>query len=222
MKWMKILASAMLLAGCAESYVNATPEQGKKVLMDAAHPEMAKRSPDTYQARFETNKGVFVIEVDRKLSPNGSDRFYNLVRHGYYDGNKFFRVLPGFIVQWGIHADPKVNAVWSETKIPDDEVKVTNSRGTITFAKPGSPDSRSTHLFVNYKDNGHLDSMGFSPFGTVVEGMPVLDNVNAQYGQEPNQGMIAQGGNAYLNEFYPGLDTILSARIVEPAEDKDE
>ena len=218
-KWMAAFVVAALSAGCGGSaYVNATPEQAKEVLMNLEHPEMQQAAPDTVRARFETTKGAFVIEAVRELSPNGVDRFYNLVRHHYYDGNKFFRVLPGFIVQWGIHGTPETNAVWSEARIPDDPVQITNALGTVTFAKPNSPDSRSTHLFVNYKDNGHLDATGFAPIGRVTEGMDVLEAINAEYGQTPNQGMIAQGGNDYLETYYPNLDAIVTARILVDGE----
>lgn len=220
-KMLRILPALALvagLAGCNSSYVNATPEQAQKVLMDASNVEMEATAPDTFQARFETTKGPFVVEVVRDLSPHGADRFYNLVRHRYYDGNKFFRVLPGFIVQWGMNGDVEINKLWSEQTIPDDEVATTNARGTITFAKPSSPDSRSTHLFVNYKDNGHLDATGFAPFGRVIEGMEVLEQINHEYGQTPNQGMIASGGNDYLETYYPNLDAITTARIVVDGE----
>lgn len=213
------LFAAVVIAGCGngDAADAAKPDatETNKVLMDVDSPEMKKQAPAAFKARFDTNKGAFVIEVERKLSPNGVDRFYNLVRNGYFDGNKFFRVLPGFIVQWGMHGDPEINEIWSESRIMDDPVQMSNKKGTITFAKPGSPNARSTHLFINYVDNTNLDGQGFAAFGHVSEGMEVVEAINSEYKGTPNQGMIAEGGNAYLNEHYPNLDTILSAKIVD-------
>lgn len=214
-----ILLAAVVIAGCGNGdsvdAANTDATERNKVLMDADSPEMKKQAPAAFMARFDTNKGAFVIAVERKLSPHGADRFYNLVRNGYFDGNKFFRVLPGFIVQWGMNGDPAINKIWSESRILDDPVQISNKKGTITFAKPGSPNARSTHLFINYADNNNLDGQGFAPFGHVSEGMEVVEAINSEYKQAPNQGMISEGGNAYLNEHYPNLDTILSAKIVD-------
>ena len=214
-----ILLAAVVIAGCGNGdsvdAANTDATERNKVLMDADSPEMKKQAPAAFMARFDTNKGAFVIAVERKLSPHGADRFYNLVRNGYFDGNKFFRVLPGFIVQWGMNGDPAINKIWSESRILDDPVQISNKKGTITFAKPGSPNARSTHLFINYADNNNLDGQGFAPFGHVSEGMEVVEAINSEYKQAPNQGMIFEGGNAYLNEHYPNLDTILSAKIVD-------
>ena len=214
-----ILLAAVVIAGCGNGdsvdAANTDATERNKVLMDADSPEMKKQAPAAFMARFDTNKGAFVIAVERKLSPHGADRFYNLVRNGYFDGNKFFRVLPGFIVQWGMNGDPAINKIWSESRILDDPVQISNKKGTITFAKPGSPNARSTHLFINYADNTNLDGQGFAPFGHVSEGMEVVEAINSEYKQAPNQRMISEGGNAYLNEHYPKLDTILSAKIVD-------
>ena len=213
------LLAAVVIAGCGNGDSvdagNTDATERNKVLMDADSPEMKKQAPAAFMARFDTNKGAFVIAVERKLSPHGADRFYNLVRNGYFDGNKFFRVLPGFIVQWGMNGDPAINKIWSESRILDDPVQISNKKGTITFAKPGSPNARSTHLFINYADNTNLDGQGFAPFGHVSEGMEVVEAINSEYKQAPKQGMIFEGGNAYLNEHYPNLDTILSAKIVD-------
>ena len=213
------LLAAVVIAGCGNGdsvdAANTDATERNKVLMDADSPEMKKQAPAAFMARFDTNKGDFVIAVERKLSPHGADRFYNLVRNGYFDGNKFFRVLPGFIVQWGMNGDPAINKIWSESRILDDPVQISNKKGTITFAKPGSPNARSTHLFINYADNNNLDGQGFAPFGHVSEGMEVVEAINSEYKQAPKQGMIFEGGNAYLNEHYPNLDTILSAKIVD-------
>lgn len=175
------------------------------------------RAPDVFRVRFETSKGPFVIEARRSWSPNGVDRFHQLVTAGYYDNNRFFRVLPGFIVQFGMHGDPAVNRTWDSLTIADDPVVQQNRRGTVTFAKPMSPNSRTTHLFINYADNLNLDGMGFSPIGTVVEGMAVVDSIYAGYGENPQQNRIAAEGNAYLNREFPNLDFIRTARLVPQA-----
>ena len=224
MKILQTLTSTMLaavvIAGCgsgdsANASSDADAAKRQAILMNKDAPEMKQEAPATYKARFETNKGAFVISVERKLSPHGADRFYNLVRNGYYDGNKFFRVLPNFIVQWGMNGDPAINKIWSESRIMDDPVQMSNKKGTITFAKPGAPNARSTHLFINFKDNANLDGQGFAAFGHVSEGMDIVEEINDEYGQSPDQGKIAELGNAYLNERFPNLDTILSATIVD-------
>jgi cyclophilin family peptidyl-prolyl cis-trans isomerase len=166
---------------------------------------------------FETSKGNFVVEATRSLSPLGADRFHTLVDSGYFDEARFFRVLPGFIVQFGMHADPAVYERWRTRTFMDEPVKVSNTRGTIVYAKPPQPaNSRSTQFFINLGDNtGSLDPQGFSPFGQVVEGMEVVDKIFSGYGEEPNQGMIGTEGNAYLKKNFPKLDYIKSAKIIQ-------
>ncbi len=189
-------------------------EANMEILMDPAHAEMSQQAPDTYRARFETSGGIFAIEVERASSPHGADRFYNLVRSGFYNDQRFFRVVPNFIVQFGMHGDPKVSEKWIEATFPDDPVKGSNERGTITYAKPGSgKDNRTTQLFLNLKHNEFLDSQGFTPFGKVVEGMAVVDSINAEYGEKPRQHQIGTKGNKYLNKLFPNLDYIKSASI---------
>jgi len=139
-------------------------------------------APDVFQARFETSKGDFVIEVHRDWSPNGADRFYNLVANGFYDDVRFFRVIDGFMAQFGIHGDSAVAAVWREARIPDDEVLQSNTRGFISYAM-GGPNTRTTQVFINFGDNSRLDEMGFPPFGQVVEGMEVVDEIYSGYGE---------------------------------------
>lgn len=175
------------------------------------------RAPDVFRVRFETSKGPFVVEARRSWSPHGVDRFHQLVTAGFYDNNRFFRVVPGFIVQFGMHGDPEVNRSWDALTIPDDPVVQQNRRGTVTFAKPGVPNSRTTHLFVNYADNLSLDEMGFSPIGTVIEGMGVVDSIYAGYGENPGQPQIEAEGNAYLERDFPNLDFIRTARILPQA-----
>ena len=189
------------------------------LLLDPTDPRWAVQAPDTYRARFDTNKGVFVIEVERALAPHGADRFYNLVRHGYYDGARFTRVLEGYIAQWGLHADPRVTAAWKDVTIPDDPVVRGNTRGTLGFAMRG-PDDRQTQLYLNLADNTRNDAEGFATFGLVVEGMEVVDSLYAGYGNDAGGGMragqqgpVEDGGNEYLSEHFPLLDYIITARI---------
>lgn len=182
--------------------------------------KLKEKAPDTFKARFDTSKGAFTIEVTRSLAPNGADRFYNLVRSGYFKDVEFFRVIPGFMCQFGIHGDPKVSAAWREANIPDDPVKGSNKRGAVTFATAG-PNTRTTQLFINFGDNAQLDGMGFAPIGKVTEGMDVVDKIYGDYGEGapqgrgPNQGRIQREGNAYLKKDFPSLDYIKSATIVK-------
>ncbi len=188
------------------------------------HPEKATATaPDSYQVRFETTKGAFTVVVHRDWAPRGADRFYNLVKLGFYDGVAFFRVLEGFVVQFGIHGEPKVASAWREARIQDDPVKQSNTRGRITFATAG-PDTRTTQVFVNLGDNKMLDNMGFAPFGEVdAEGMKVIEALYAGYGEGaprgrgPDQGRMQREGNAYLRQHFPQLDYVKTARIVEQA-----
>jgi len=180
--------------------------------------KLTEKAPAKYKAKFSTSKGDFVIEVHRDWAPNGADRFYNLVKGGYFEGTRFFRVIKGFMVQWGIHGEPAVNATWREARIKDDPVKESNKRGYITFAMAG-PDTRTTQVFINFFDNGRLDSSGFSPFGKVVTGMNVVDSLFAEYGEGapggagPSQPRMQDEGHAYLNKDFPKLDYIKSAKI---------
>lgn len=181
--------------------------------------KLTEKAPETFKAQFDTTKGKFTIEVTRSLSPNGADRFYNLVRSGYFTDVAFFRVIPGFMCQFGIHGDPDISAKWRESSIQDDPVKGSNTRGMVTFATAG-PNTRTTQLFINFGDNARLDGMGFSPFGKVTDGMDVVDKINGEYGEGaprgrgPHQGQIQGQGNAYLKRDFPNLDYIKSASIV--------
>lgn len=183
-------------------------------------PGELKRAPDKFRAKLETSKGDIVIEVTRKWSPNGADRFHELVTLGYYDGARFFRVLDDFMAQIGMHRDPRVHQKWMNANIPDDVVVESNERGHVSFATSG-PNSRSTQFFINYRHNGNLDRQGFSPFGKVVEGMDVALSLYSGYGEGaprgrgPSQGKIIEGGNAYLKANFPKLDYIKKASIVE-------
>ena len=184
------------------------------------HPgQLTAKAPDVYRAKFTTTKGDFVVEVTRGWSPLGADRFYNLVKHHYYDRASFFRVVTKprpFVVQFGISADPKVNGVWQTANIKDDPVTQHNVRGTLTFATAG-PGTRTTQVFISLGDNTFLDSQGFSPFGKVVEGMEVVEKFYGDYGDGMDQGKIQAEGKAYLDKNFPKLDSIVTAVIVEPA-----
>jgi cyclophilin family peptidyl-prolyl cis-trans isomerase len=184
-------------------------------------PHATEQAPDRFRVRFETTKGPFVIEVTRAWAPRGADRFYNLVRVGYYDDVAFFRVIENFMVQFGIHGDPAVNAAWRQARIPDDPVTQSNKRGMVTYAMAG-PDTRTTQLFINFRDNAGLDGQGFSPFGRVVEGLSVVDSLYSGYGEGapsgvgPEQGRAQGEGNAYLKSRFPKLDFVKTARLVKP------
>ena len=175
------------------------------------------KAPTLFKVQFTTTKGDFVLEVHRDWAPIGADRFYNLVRGGFFTDAAFFRVVPNFMVQFGLSANPAVNKAWEHANIIDDRVTQSNKRGYITFAKTSEPNSRSTQVYINFKDNTFLDSQGFAPFGTVVEGMDVVDKINSAYGERPDQGRITAEGKAYLDKNFPQLDRITSAKIL-PAE----
>lgn len=185
--------------------------------------QLVETAPETFQARFETTKGDFVIEVTRSQAPNGADRLYNLVKNGYYDGVRFYRVIEGFMAQFGMHGEPQVQVRWSNAPIRDDRVAASNVRGAVTFAMAG-PNSRTTQLFINLVDNVLLDIDGFAPIGTVIEGMDVVDQIHSEYGELADRGgdgpisqNIAARGNAYLEESFPEMDYIVTATLVDPA-----
>lgn len=182
-------------------------------------------TPPVYRVNFETTKGPFSVEVIREWSPLGADRFYDLVKQGYFTDNRFFRVLPGFIVQFGISGDPAISKKWKTATIDDDPVKQSNQRGFVSFAT-GGPLTRTTQLFINLADNKRLDTRGFSPFGKVVSGMEVIDRLYSGYGEGaprgsgPDQARIEAEGNAYLDKNFPRLDSIKSAKIDQGKEGK--
>jgi len=177
------------------------------------HPALLKaKAPAIFKARFTTTKGDFVIEVHRDWSPLGADRFYNLVKNGFYNRAHFFRVVSGFVVQFGLSPTPGVNTAWHDATIQDDPVTQTNSKGSITFATSG-PNTRTTQLFISLGDNARLDAMGFSPFGKVIEGMDVVEKLYSGYGEAPDQGRIQAEGKPYLDANFPQLDSIKLARI---------
>jgi len=183
-----------------------------------AFAQTIEQAPPTYKVRFDTSKGPFVVQVTRAWAPQGADRFYSLVKSGFFDDVRFFRVISGFMVQFGINGDPRIAAPWRSATIKDDPVKQSNKRGTITFATAG-PDSRTSQVFINFADNSPLDRQGFSPFGQVTSGMSVVDALYSGYGEGapsgrgPEQGRIQREGNAYLKKDFPNLDYVKKATI---------
>jgi len=207
------------VAGEDESVAEPTGESGTLPLLDPNHPDANRQAPDRYRVAFDTTKGRIVVELHREWAPLGADRFYNLVRAGYYDGNRFFRVLDGFIAQFGMNGDPAVNEAWDTAAIPDDPMGEMNTRGRLTFAH-GGPDTRTTQLFINLGDNLNLDNAGFPPFGEVIEGMGVIDSLYSAYGEGapdgagPSQGRIGAEGTPYLEREFPLLDYVEAAVVI--------
>ena len=188
-------------------------------------PPPDPRAPEVFHVRFETSQGPFVVEVHRDWAPQGADRFDALVAAGYFDDSRFFRVVPGFIAQFGVAGDPKVTAAWKDRTIPDDPVRQSNiqsnTRGTIAYAMTG-PNTRATQLYINLADNSRLDAQGFAPIGRVTSGMEVVDRLYGGYGEGSGGGMrggkqgeMLKGGNAWLDAHFPKLDHLLRARIIE-------
>jgi cyclophilin family peptidyl-prolyl cis-trans isomerase len=180
--------------------------------------QLTERAPESFRARFDTSQGPFVIVVEREWAPLAADRFYNLVKNGFYNGSRFFRVLDGFMAQFGLHADPDVQSAWRTANLKDEPVMKSNTRGFVSFTRESSPNSRYTMIFINYKDNSYLDADGFAPFGQVVSGMDVVDKLYGGYGRQniPDQRRILREGNAYLQAEYPKLDYVKTATI-EPS-----
>jgi len=216
-----IAGAAALLTACSgkekgNEEQSATPaETPVSPLTNPSAPELNATAPDVYRVKFETSRGDFEIEVTRAWAPRGADRFYNLVKNGWYDDNRFFRVVANFMVQFGINGDAAISKWWRNARIADDPVTQSNKRGMITFATSGV-DSRTTQVFINFKDNAFLDPQGFAPFGRVVTGMDVVDRLNGEYGEAPSksQGTIQQQGNAFLQTSFPNLDYIKKASIL--------
>jgi peptidyl-prolyl cis-trans isomerase A (cyclophilin A) len=222
-----VLACGVTLSAAQTSQPAAKPAAGKAAAASSKVDKsmlkdpikLTEKAPATFKVKFETTKGDFVIEVTREWAPNGADRFYNLVKHGWYDDVRFFRVIEGFMAQFGIGGDPDLNGIWREAKIADDPVKQSNKRGYVTYAMAG-PNTRTTQLFINFADrNSMLDNQGFSPFGRVIEGMDVVDKLYNGYGEGaprgkgPDQMRLQTEGNAYLVKDFPNLDYIKTARI---------
>jgi peptidyl-prolyl cis-trans isomerase A (cyclophilin A) len=215
-----LLPIATVVCALATTTWPVFAQRSKGAAPAARGPSAALRSPAklkevapaTYRANFDTTAGSFVVQVHRAWAPRGADRFYNLVKHGYYDDSRFFRVLPNFMVQFGINGNPAIQKAWRNANIPDDPVTQTNRRGAITFATAG-PNTRTTQVFINYRNNAALDKDGFAPFGEVISGIEVVDKINAVYRQQPDQGRIQSEGNRYLIKAFPKLDVIKKATI---------
>jgi len=238
------VASSLLLAPAfSQTSTPSTAAKPKSSSSAAAKPPAAKSSydrallkpallkdtaPDTFQVKFETTRGDFTVTCTRAWAPNGADRFYNLIKHHYFDGARVFRVVPGFVAQFGISASPAVNAAWEKATIKDDPVTQKNKRGTLVFAKTSAPNSRTTQIFINLRDNSRdnkttsssLDAMGFAPFAAVEEkGMNVVDMFYDQYGDSAglDQQPMEKGGETYIAQKWPKLDTIRTAYLIGPA-----
>src|SRR5690349_9476767 len=205
------VAAACASGGSARTTTSAKPPEA------LLHPaRLAKKAPAVFKVRFRTTKGDFVVSVRRTLAPHGADRFYTLAKAGFFDGVKFFRVVPGFVVQFGISPYPTVSAAWRDATLPDDPVKGHNVRGAVSFASAG-PRSRTTQLFVDLADNRSLDKLGFAPIGTVTSGMAVLAKLFSGYGEQPTskQAEMQLLGNSWLQKQYPKLDSIESTTVTK-------
>jgi peptidyl-prolyl cis-trans isomerase A (cyclophilin A) len=209
---------ALILFGAALALGTGAIQAPARAANLANPATLNEKAPPVYKAKFDTSKGTFEIEVHRDWAPNGADRFYNLVKSGFFDDTRFFRVVRGFMVQFGINGDPKVAAAWQDANIKDDPVKQINQRGFVTFATAG-PNTRTTQVFINFDDNNSLDDQGFAPFGKVVSGMNVVDQLYSGYGDGaprglgPDQGRVKNEGNTYLTKDFPKLDFIRKATI---------
>jgi peptidyl-prolyl cis-trans isomerase A (cyclophilin A) len=214
---MKMRTTSALAAGLlvAAAVAISAQEAGKVDFSKAklkTPAQLTETAPATFKAAFDTSAGKFVVEVHRDWAPKGADRFYNLVKNGFFDDTRFFRVVPNFMVQFGLNGDPAIQSVWRTANLTDDPVKESNKAGYVTFATAG-PGTRTTQVFINFKDNAGLDRQGFAPFGKVASGMDVVEKINAEYGEQPNQGSIQSQGNTYLKAKFPKLDYIKKATI---------
>ena len=214
-RFTSILSAAVLVAvlvGAADEKKPAA--KGAKAV--AAPKPTPPKGPESYRVKFVTSCGDFVVEVTRKWAPRGADRFHEAVTGGFYDECRFFRVVPNFVVQFGINGDPEVQRKWRLANLKDDPAAgKSNLKGMVTFATAGA-NTRTTQLFINIKDNKFLDQMGFTPFGKVVEGMTAIAKINPEYGGKANQGVIQSEGNAYLKAEFPRMDYIKTARVLKP------
>jgi len=216
----RLMLAMLLLLGLALSNVDAGDGGTDSPLLQPKSAIVRQTAPATFKTKFQTTAGDFVVEAQRDWAPLGVDRFYNLVKHGFYDGTCVFRVISGFMAQFGIHGDPKVSTAWRQERIQDDPVKQSNKRGYLSYAMAG-PNTRTTQLFINYADNSRLDQMGFAPIGRIVDGMEVVDRFYAGYGEGapqgkgPDQGRLQAEGREYLSKNFPQLACITKATISE-------
>lgn len=217
----QVQASATKPAGGQSAHSTATHPSKAHSRIDPAllHPALLRaKAPAVYEVTFATTKGDFVVQVTRAWAPLGADRFYNLVRHHFFDGVSFFRVVQGFVVQFGLTGNPAVNKAWEKATIKDDPVTQSNKLGAITFATAG-PNTRTTQVFINLGSNAGLDAQGFAPFGTVISGVDVVQNLYGAYGDAPTarQDEITKEGKAFLDKNFPKLDSIKAATVTSPA-----
>jgi peptidyl-prolyl cis-trans isomerase A (cyclophilin A) len=229
----KTLLTALFMTGAMAGSLQAQTAH-KATSRATAHKSTAKarrsllrpsslneKAPESYRAKFATTKGDFVIEVTRAWAPLGADRFYNLVKNGFFTGASFFRVVPGFVVQFGVPANPEIAKVWMPATIKDDRPTQSNVAGYVTYAAAAAPNTRNTQVFVNLRDNSSLDAQGFAPFGKVVEGVEVVEKLYGGYGdgppfgKGPDQERVIREGKTYLDKNFPQLDSIKSAAIVK-------
>jgi peptidyl-prolyl cis-trans isomerase A (cyclophilin A) len=214
------VSSLFLVLAVAACNNKTTQQAPGPALLTPSPTELAAAAPDSFKVQFVTSKGSFTAQFFRAWAPLGVDRFHYLAKNNYYDGIVFFRVLPNFVVQFGIHGDPKVSEAWRSRSILDDKVLQSNQQGFITYAM-GGPNTRTTQIFINKRDNSRLDAMGFAPIGKIIDGMHVVEQIYAGYGEGgrggggPDQEAIRLQGNAYLNRMFPMLDSIVTARIVK-------
>ena len=211
---MRILRTLFGVAAVAVTFTIAVAGQTDKAAL-LTPSALTEKAPASYKVNFDTSKGLIVVTVHRDWAPLGADRFYNLVKNGFYDEARFFRVVPDFMVQFGMNANPAVTSAWRGTTLADDPVKQSNKRGYVTFANTGQPNTRGTQVFINLKDNAFLDAQRFAPFGEVTQGMNIVEKINAEYGEKPDQGSITSQGNAYLTKAFPKLDYIKAATIAK-------
>jgi peptidyl-prolyl cis-trans isomerase A (cyclophilin A) len=215
-----VASSVVLAAGALVAAQTAAPKpasaQGAAAGRLLSPATLTAKAPELFKVKFDTSKGVIMLEVHRDWAPKGADRFFNMTRNGFFTGARFFRVIPNFMAQFGINGDPAVNAAWDKVRLLDDPPNMQhNVRGFVSYGTTGQPNSRGTQLFINYKDNTYLDATGFVPIAQVTEGMDVADMLNSEYGSAPQnaQGRIHDEGNKFLIANFPKLDYIKTATI---------
>jgi peptidyl-prolyl cis-trans isomerase A (cyclophilin A) len=216
------VAALLALAACARSSDASSGASGASALISPNDTELSQAAPDSFRVDMETSRGKVTLVARRAWAPHGVDRFYFLTKHHYYDSTYFFRVIENFVAQFGISGDPNVNAAWEHRRIPDDSVRHSNTRGTISFASEG-PNTRTVQLFINLKDNPKLDTYGggFPPIAEIVDGLNVAESLYDGYGEGapsglgPRQDLIADQGNAYLRRYFPQLDLVIRATIAQ-------
>lgn len=205
------ILAGVLIVLCDDTWTGAAAQATPAALLDPT--KLTKTAPESFNAVFDTSVGIFVVRVTRAWAPHGADRFFSLASAGFYDGNRFFRVVPRFMAQFGIHGDPQVSAAWKDATLPADRARVTNSRGRMTFAQGQMASSRTTQVFINLGDNSKLDIDNFAPFGEVITSMLIVERIYSEYGEGIDQGLIHAEGNALLAKALPRLSYIRKVTI---------